>query len=413
MAVIDSRGFNLVPDISPFSGAASSFISQKISERLQKRALEGDDQALTRLSTRDPQAAQAVGSIFDTRRADTERQRQQDEQRQAQLNSVAGNVAQGFQSATDKKGFLQAAVGQLQAQFPEMAAEIQDDVDRYDANPESVLQEYTAALSLFSQQGQQRPTAAIEERDRLLKDLNSPDENVRKSAEIKLRLTAGAVGSSDQTITDKKSAEEIAETKRILVAGTEAGKLEQQLKFRPQIQKAVKLAEEEARERGEVLTDLSRSKAALPGLMAAVAELKELAVIATSTFGGKIFDSAVKQSGFGSTKGATARAKFIAIINNQVLPLLKPTFGGSFSIQEGESLKATMGDPDSTIDEKLAQLNSFIDQRVRDMETKQRQLDQAPQQAAPTQQREGGQIMVDAQGNRAMVFPDGTFEELR
>ena len=30
----------------------------------------------------------------------------------------------------------------------------------------------------------------------------------------------------------------------------------------------------------------------------------------------------------------------------------------------------------------------------------------------PKQKKQGGQIMVDANGNRAMVFPDGTFEEL-
>ncbi len=37
----------------------------------------------------------------------------------------------------------------------------------------------------------------------------------------------------------------------------------------------------------------------------------------------------------------------------------------------------------------------------------------APQEVeAPVQQKQGGQVMVDANGNRAMVFPDGSFEEL-
>lgn len=40
--------------------------------------------------------------------------------------------------------------------------------------------------------------------------------------------------------------------------------------------------------------------------------------------------------------------------------------------------------------------------------------DQEPQvQTQPAQQRQGGQIMIDAQGNKAMVFPDGTFEEVQ
>jgi len=88
-----------------------------------------------------------------------------------------------------------------------------------------------------------------------------------------------------------------------------------------------------------------------------------------------VFDFAVKQTGFGSTKGATSRVKFIAIVNNQVLPLLKETFGAAFTAQEGEALKATMGDPDASPEEKMAQLDAFIAQKTRDIETRERQLD--------------------------------------
>jgi len=168
--------------------------------------------------------------------------------------------------------------------------------------------------------------------------------------------------------------EKIAETEGKIAGAKEEGKLKKELQFKPQIQKAVALAQAEAAERGEVLNDLKRAEAALPGLKNAVGQLRELAPIATSTIGGKIFDQAVKQTGFGSTKGATARKKFIAIVNNQVLPLLKPTFGAAFTVQEGEALRATMGDPDSTPEEKMAQLDAFIDQKMRDIQTKQSQL---------------------------------------
>jgi len=168
--------------------------------------------------------------------------------------------------------------------------------------------------------------------------------------------------------------EKIAETEGKIAGAKEEGKLKKELQFKPQIQKAVSLAQAEAAERGEVLNDLKRAEAALPGLKNAIGQLRELAPIATSTIGGKIFDQAVKQTGFGSTKGATARKKFIAIIDNQVLPLLKPTFGAAFTVQEGEALRATMGDPDSTPEEKMAQLDAFIDQKMRDIQTKQSQL---------------------------------------
>jgi hypothetical protein len=175
-------------------------------------------------------------------------------------------------------------------------------------------------------------------------------------------------------------------------------------KTRVLINTQVKLAEKAAIERGDVLTDLSRMQAALPGLTDVVGKLKELAPIATSTLGGKLFDMASKELGFGSTKGATAATKFGAMVNNQILPLLKPTFGGSFSVQEGQELKATMGDKDLSTDEKLATLEAFLEQKQRDIETKQLQLDGGGSDA--------GVIMVDGKGNRARVFKDGRVEEL-
>lgn len=184
-------------------------------------------------------------------------------------------------------------------------------------------------------------------------------------------------------------------------AAVGAAKSKQDLKFKPQIMTAVKLAEKEATAKGETLTDLNRLKAGMPGLTGVVEELKELAPIATSTLGGRAFDFAVKESGFGATKGSTARAKFIAIIDNQVLPLLKATFGGSFSIQEGESLKASMGNPNSTVEEKLAQLDAFIAQKARDIESKEAEVG-APQQEFSGQsssQQPAQTFNFDAQGN--------------
>lgn len=165
------------------------------------------------------------------------------------------------------------------------------------------------------------------------------------------------------------------------VSGTEAiagakeeGKLEKQKLWKPQIESNIALAKSKAKERGEAFTDLSRAQAAMPGLEQTVGELKELAQIATYTVGGKAWDEIIKQTGFGATEGATARAKFIAIVNNQVLPLLKPTFGAAFTVAEGESLKATMGDPDKSPAEKMAELDAFIQQKYRTIQTKQRQL---------------------------------------
>lgn len=182
------------------------------------------------------------------------------------------------------------------------------------------------------------------------------------------------VGSYGQTI-DEKITNSITEASG--TAGAQEGaKLEQQLRFKPQIQGAVKEAELQAKERGEALTDLKRAEAAMPGLMETMEELRQLAPIVSSTFGEKLFDEAVKQSGFGATEGATTRAKYTAIIDNQVLPLLRDTFGAAFTETEGERLRATMGDPDASPEQKTAQLEAFIKQKYRDLQTKRATVEQ-------------------------------------
>jgi hypothetical protein len=305
-----------------------------------------------------------------------------------------------------------------------------ESLELLDSNPDLLRQRVGQALQLGRQSGLLKGSGvSVGQREfETLVEIAKGDPEGKtiegRAAGVKLGTIAKASSSAAERIaTDPvltsavaASTAEIAGAKE---TATEGAKLTQQLKHKPAITRAVKLAEKEATERGEVLTSLNRSKAALPGLLTAVGELRELATLATSTFGGKLFDAGVKQTGFGSTKGATARAKFIAIINNQVLPLLKETFGAAFTVQEGESLKATMGDPDSTPEEKMAQLDAFIAQKRRDVETKQRQLDlqsipesiRQPQPsitAQPTTQQPTEQpttptqptiIRFDAQGN--------------
>ena len=241
-----------------------------------------------------------------------------------------------------------------------------------------------------------------------------------KAAAIDLGLEARASSSAQERIAqDPELTTAVAKSQAEISGETESAKLQKQLKHKPAITKAVKMAEKQASERGEVLTDLARMEASLPGLKEAVGELLELSDIATSTLGGKAFDFLVKESGFGSTKGANARAKLIAIVDNQVLPLLKETFGAAFTVQEGENLKASLVDPNASPEQKRQQLSAFLAQKERNIRTKQAQLSEAFEAGASFGQGEAvgaiaseGKIMIDANGNRARVFADGTFEEL-
>lgn len=165
-------------------------------------------------------------------------------------------------------------------------------------------------------------------------------------------------------------AEEKEKIKTTEAVEREEDKKEIAFKWDAKIADKVERAKSKANAEGTALTELAQMQAAMPMLRESIQELRDLAAVATHTVGGKIWDAAVQQSGFGATEGATARAKFIAIVNNQVLPLLRQTFGAAFTEGEGNALRATMGDPDATPEAKMAQLDAFIAQKERNIQAK-------------------------------------------
>jgi hypothetical protein len=118
----------------------------------------------------------------------------------------------------------------------------------------------------------------------------------------------------------------------------------------------------------------------LPGIQKVVTELSELGKKATYTMFGVGLDEMTKQLGIAPGEAAVARAKYIAMVDNQVLPLLRDTFGAAFTQKEGETLRATLGDPNKSPQEKDAVLEAFIEQKMRDLEALQSRL---PGAAAP------------------------------
>lgn len=243
-------------------------------------------------------------------------------------------------------------------------------------NIQGVVSALSDSVRLFNQQQGRGASAGQREFQNLLTIAQDPNatELERNSAKRALGSMAKVSTSAQERIaTDEDLGQKVVDQKGAEASATETGKSKTQLKFKPQITKAVKMAEKEAIERGELLTDLGRMEASLPGVKEVVNELLELSDIATSTLGGKAFDFVVKQSGFGSTKGATAKAKMEAIVDNQVLPLLKETFGAAFTASEGEALKASLVNPDSSPAQRRAQLEAFLAQKERNVRTKQTQ----------------------------------------
>lgn len=202
-----------------------------------------------------------------------------------------------------------------------------------------------------------------------------------RAASIALGLTAKASLTKDERVANNKAlGEKVAAQKGAEASAVEGAKLTQQKLFKPQISRLVKEAERQASQQGEALSDLARMEATLPTLKETISQLKDLAFMATSTIGGRAFDFALKESGFGSTKGANARAKLIAIVSNQVLPLLKETFGSAFTEGEGKRLEASLVDPDASPTQKVEQLTSFIEQKERNILAAQQRLQNLQQQ---------------------------------
>lgn len=105
----------------------------------------------------------------------------------------------------------------------------------------------------------------------------------------------------------------------------------------------------------------------MPGLETVIKKLDDLSDKATYTLGGQLLDTGIAQAGMEPREAAVARAEYIATVDNQVLPMLRDTFGAAFTVKEGETLRATLGDPNKTPKEKQAVLKAFIEQKRRDV----------------------------------------------
>ncbi|MGN6535213.1 MAG: glucosaminidase domain-containing protein [Mesorhizobium sp.] len=119
---------------------------------------------------------------------------------------------------------------------------------------------------------------------------------------------------------------------------------------------------------GEAAVAYRSMTSKMPGLEKVVGELNKVADEATYTYAGQGLDWAMRQAGMEPREAAIARTKYIAMVDNQILPLLRDTFGAQFPVQEGESLRATLGDPNKTPTEKKQVLEAFIEQKRRDVE---------------------------------------------
>lgn len=132
---------------------------------------------------------------------------------------------------------------------------------------------------------------------------------------------------------------------------------------------------------GDAQAKLTAMQAQLPRLNQVVEKLHTLGQTATYTKAGVAGNEMARQLGANVPQGANDRQAFMTTIDNEVLPLLRQTFGAQFTVEEGNRLRATLGDVNLSPSEKDVALKAFIESKVGEIQTLQRQTGQAP--AAP------------------------------
>lgn len=147
----------------------------------------------------------------------------------------------------------------------------------------------------------------------------------------------------------------------------------------PQSKSDVKRAEKEGefigKKTAEVQDSLNSQMSKLPELKNAVMELSDIGKDATYTKAGQLRDSTLRQLNLPASTGAIRRKEYISKVDNQILPLLRDTFGAQFTEREGETLRKTLGDANASPAEKDAVLKSFIKQKVASIKSTKRELD--------------------------------------
>ncbi len=143
---------------------------------------------------------------------------------------------------------------------------------------------------------------------------------------------------------------------------------------------------------------LKNLKSSLPQLEETVKKLSSLGKYATYTIAGQARDAMYRQMDVEPSEGALARREYVSLVDNQILPLLRATFGAAFTAKEGESLKATLGDVDASPEEKDAVLRSFIDQKKASIGSLEREIGVPP--SAPTSTPSGAPQTSDPLGIR-------------
>ena len=182
-----------------------------------------------------------------------------------------------------------------------------------------------------------------------------------------------------------------------------------ELRMNPSIEAATREAGAVGAERGVQRATFESASSRMPQLVDMANKLSQLGKAATYTMAGQARDTFLREMGMPVPESAVARTEYISMVDNQILPLLRETFGAQFTQKEGESLKVTLGDPNKSPEEKDAVLRSFIATKMGSLNTQARQLGESELYA----QEDIEQAVGSISNQKPQITPEEAFKELK
>jgi hypothetical protein len=308
-AILNNDGPDLV---GSFREGQEISRQSKIKE-LSGQALKGNEGALDELSGLDPEIAYGLGETLRARSA-------------KDINDFIRDARIGLDQL--KNGDVQGAIA-FGYQRRDSIKQRGGDTTQTD-NYISLLESGDIESAMQGLQGlvgsidQAKQPSSIVERDRLLKDLESPNENVRKSAEIALKLSAPAksgMGADEQVSLARRKAQARAEVE----LGT-AGDIERLKAEQKATGKGISERQQEFIDSGVSAAD---STANIRRSIALLDEVKTGGFAAVSAKAKRLLGVESANEG-----------ELAANLGQSVLAQLKPLFGAAFTAAEGERLES-------------------------------------------------------------------------
>jgi hypothetical protein len=209
---------------------------------------------------------------------------------------------------------------------------------------------------------------------------NSPLQGQETGSKRTAISAPQSAGFGSPSVSSVSGYDELMSRREAMKSGaSEKAKLQQQLQYDPLIKRAGARAAEEGKAEGVISTELQERVSVMPQLIDTTQRLSALGKLATYTMGGQARDFLMRQAGMDVPDAAVARSEYISMVDNEVLPLLRQTFGAQFTQKEGESLKATLGDPNKSPQEKDAVLRSFLNTKMKTINSQARRIGEPEQ----------------------------------